>query len=254
MTGEQALQGARERVTAERSAVAAKADALGTFADRLESLSPTQVTRESATQTVGGQLAAGGGTDRRSTVRDTFGETVTPHAEADSTLEAVRTELGEGAALALAPTTQTVFTPELRSQLLAATGTRIDELAVTELALDREADQIESVHDTVTELLNRLRTADEPSLSALGFEALRARHDRLDAWERELERVAERRQSFLHGTTSDSGQVGVNNRDLVRSLYEDFAADYPALSTIAGLHGTFENCRFAVRDHLVRRA
>jgi hypothetical protein len=254
MTGEGALCHVRERVAAERSAVAARADGLETFADRLESLSPTRATRKRTTQTVGGQLTTGGGGDRRSAVRDAFAETVGPHAEADSTLGAVRTELGDGVALALAPTTQTVFTPELRSQLLAATRERMDELAVTGLALRREAGQVESVADTVTDLVTRLQTADETPLSALGFDALRARHDRLDAWERELAAAAERRQSFLHGTTSDSGRVGVTNRDLVRSLYEDFAAEYPALSTVADLHGTFEDCRSAVRDHLVRRA
>jgi len=253
MTGTTPIHDARERAAAERSSVAEKASELATFRSRLESISPTQVTRESTTQTVSGPITASGGTDRRSTVRSAFAETVAPHADGDSTLAALRTELGEGVALALAPTTQTAFTPELRSQVFTATRSRRQELAVTEKALDREADQVDAAMEPVDSLLAWLRTADQTPLSGLGFEELRARHDRLTEWDSRLETVIERRQTFLHGTTSDSGQVGVDNHDLVLTVYDDFAVDHPVLATVAELQGVLDDCRAAVRDHLVRR-
>jgi hypothetical protein len=248
------LQHALDRAVAEKELVATKADALETFGGRLESLSPTRATPESATQTVGGQLTASGGTDRRSSVRTAFAETVEQHVDAESTLGAVQAELGDGVALALAPTTQTTFTPELRQQLLAATRSRQQELGVTKRALEREAEQVEAASETAQRLLDWLESADETPLSTLGFEELDRRHDRLDDWTAELDSLAASRQSFLHSTTSDSGQIGVGNRDLVCSLYEDFGVDYPVLSTVAELTATLEDCRAVVRDHLVRCA
>jgi hypothetical protein len=253
MTGTTPIHDARERVAAERSSVAEKADELATFRSRLDSISPTQVTQESATQTVSGPMTATSGTDRRSTVRSAFAETVAPHTDGDSTLAAIRTELGDGVALALAPTTQTAFTPELRSQVFAATQSRRRELDVTTQALDREADQVEAALEPVEGLLAWLQTTDRTPLSELAFEALRARHDRLTEWDSRLETVGERRQAFLHGTTSDSGRVGVDNHDLVLSVYDDFAVDHPVLATVTELQGVLADCRTVVRDHLVRR-
>lgn len=254
MTGRTPLDDARERVEAETAAVTEKREAITAFASRVESLSPTRISQKSATQTVGGQLTSGGGTDRRATVRTTFAETVQAHTDTKSTLGAVRAELGETAALALAPTTQTAFTPNLRKQLLAATENRRQELAVTQRALTREGDQIATATSTVTDLVDWLQTADETPLSALGFEALQTRHEKLDDWQCRLETVAESRQSFLHGTTSDSGQIGADNHELVRSIYEDFAVDHPVLATVTQLQETLEECQRVVRTHLLRRA
>jgi hypothetical protein len=68
-----------------------------------------------------------------------------------------------------------------------------------------------------------------------------------------LRELSETRQSFLHGTTSSDATVGVRNRDLVTSVYEDFSVSYPVLSTVCQLHDTIEDCRSVVRNHLVRR-
>lgn len=254
MTGQTAVHHAAERVAVEKSAIAEKVDALETFTERVESLGPTQTSQERATQTVAGSMVTAGVSDKRSTVRSAFAETVAPHAEDDSTLEAVRTELGEGVALALAPTTQAAFTPELRTHLLTATENRRQELAVTVQALGREAEQVESAAATADDLLASLRRADETALSALGFEELRTRHERLSEWDDQLVTAAERRQAFLHGSTSHGGQIGVDNHDLIRSLYEDFSVSHPVLSTVAELQAVLEDCQAVVRDHLVRRA
>jgi hypothetical protein len=246
------IEAAVERADAEATAVAAKSDGLEAFTERLESLSTTQL-QEAATQTVGGQLTSSGGTDRRAKVRTAFAETVVPHTEAESTLTALRVELGDAVALALAPTTQTALTPELRTQLLTASRTRQRELAVTEQALREELEQVESAAEMTTELVEWLRSVDETPLSDLGFPALRRRHERLCERAQQLRELSETRQSFLHGTTSSDATVGVRNRDLVTSVYEDFSVSYPVLSTVCQLHDTIEDCRSVVRNHLVRR-
>ncbi len=257
MTVETHLHQARERVEVERATLAKKRDGLEAFADNVRSTATAGPGGNQVSGTVTAPVAAGaGGTgvDRRDSLRSAFAESVGPHAESDSTLAALRDELGEEAALALAPTTEVQFTQTLQKQLLSAVTTRQRELAVTCEALDRETDHLSDAVETVDAVVEWLTTADEQPLSELGFDRLRERHDRLDTYRADCATVAADRQEFLAGNTSHVGQVGVSNRSLVESVYEDFPVTYPVLSTATRLVDVCEDAQQAVRAHLVRRA
>jgi len=257
VTVETHLHRARERVESERATLAAKRDGLDAFAATV---------RETATAGPGGSTvsgtvtspvavgAGGAGVDHRDDLRSAFTASVGRHAESDSTLAALRAELGDDVALALAPTTEVRFTQTLQNRLLSAVTARQQELSVTCEVLDREADHLTETADTVDEVVDWLTTADETPLSALGFEALAERHERLDTHRGQCAALAADRQELLAGTTSHAAQVGVAHDSLVESLYEDFPVTYPVLSTVTRLVEVCADAQQAVRAHLVRRA
>jgi len=255
VTVETHLHRARERVESEQTTLARKREGLDAFAETVRETATAGAGRQSAT--VSAPVAAGGrpgGVDRRDSVRSAFAESVAPHADSDSTLAALRDELGEDAALALAPTTEVQFTEPLQKQLLSAVTARQQELSVTCTALEQEATHLATAAGTVDETVEWLTTADETPLSELRFDDLRARHARLATCREGCETLLCERQDLLSETTSQAGQVGVPHRSLVGSLYDDFPVTYPVLSTVTRLLDACTDAQRAVRDHLVRRA
>ena len=255
MTVETNLHRARERVEAERAAVTAKREALREFSARVRQQSPTGSRAESNGHAGGvATRAVTQGGDTLEVLRTAFDETVAGHTARDSVLPAIQQELGEEAALALAPTTNAAFTPQLQQELCSRTTARERELTATLSALDGECESLATHVETVDRLTAWLTDADETPLSDLGFDELRARHDRLDTFRTACADGLSDRQAWLAATTSEQGQVGVTHRSLVASLYEDFPVDYPVLTTLTRLCEVCEDAQRAVRDHLVRRA
>ncbi len=256
MSVETHLHRARERVATEREVVAAKRDALATFETRVREQSPSGSRIESGHTGEGGVAARAvtqGGDDLEQ-VRSAFADTVAPHTAHESVLAALQHELGEEAALALAPTTNATVTQQLQGELCSRTTARKRELAATLTALDGERDSLATHVETADDAVGWLTDADETPLSALGFDALRARHDRLDALQSACADSLDDRQAWLAATTSEHGQVGVVHRSLAASLYEDFPVEYPVVETLTRLHGVCKDAQRAVRAHLVRRA
>lgn len=257
MSVETHLHRARERVANEREAVTDKRDALDRFADRIRQQSPSGSPAEPSGRPTGGGVTASavsGTTDELEAVRTAFAETVCAHTTHDSVLTALQRELGEEAALALAPTTNAAFTPQIKRELLSRTAARQHELAATLTALDGEASGLEDHQETVDDLVSWLTEADETPLSDLGFDRLRVRHDRLTEFRADCVACLDDRQAWLASTTSEGGQVGVTHRSLVESLYEDFPVEYPVLATVTRLVSVCEDAQETVRAHLVRRA
>lgn len=257
MTIETYVQRARERARTERVTIDGKRDGLSTFATEVQDIEAVGL-RERATTGIAAPISAvTGGTapDQQETVRSAFETDVVPHVrDADGTLEAMRKELGDGVALALAPTTQSQFTPQHKQELLNTVESRLAELTVTDATLKRETENLKAAEQTVDNCVSWLVEADETPLSELGFDALAERHDRLDTWQADLAGVADERQSFLQATTSTGGEVGVDHHSLARSLYADFPVDYPVLATATRLLEVLDGCQGTVRNHLVRRA
>jgi hypothetical protein len=251
------LHQARERVDSERAIVSDKLDAMADFDERVGALSTARPDREMAT--VAGGLTAGAtgaGTDDCDAVLSAFADTVFPHVREreDSVLEAVRAELGDGVARALAPTTGSTLTPTLQTQLRSAVESRQCELSVTETALTRERDSLDEAGEVIEECTDWLVRADVTPLSTLDFGTLSDRHDRLSSFQSRIGTAADQRQQFLQATTSQGGEVGVDHHSLALSLYEDFPVDHPVLVTTTRLVDVLDDCKAAVRDHLVRRA
>jgi hypothetical protein len=261
MTVDTHIERARTRVQTELEIVEAKLEAAEDFLEAVEALSTASAPSPTAdTSPTGAGLvrAASTAEDHCRTVRQVFTETIRPHSIDDldgpePLLETVRAELSEEVAVALAPTTDTSFTPAVKRAVVAEASSLRGETGVMRRALERERAGLDTAGDTVDDVVGWVVDADETPLTALGFEALRERHETLARHRDRCERLAERRQAFLAGTTNDGVDVGLRHRRLVRYLYDDFPMDYPVLVTVARLDDACAQCQRAVRRHLVRR-
>jgi hypothetical protein len=254
---------ARTAVEREREVLSEEGSAYEAFRRRVESLSAAEIGRGAgvggtthggvATRTAHGD-ASGGACEQ---VREAFAETVRPYSVDDvgeePLLETIREELGDGIALALAPTTETAFTPQTKGAILTATRERWRGIDATIDALDSEAESLRAVGETVDEITDWLAAADEMPLSSLGFDELRERHDRLAEFRDRCERLLDDRQELLLTTTGRNHSADVAHRSLVRYLYSSLPVVYPVLSTVTRLYDVLEECQRAVRDHLTRR-
>jgi hypothetical protein len=255
------VEQARTRVRTERETVAAKLDAYETFVGRVTELqaerSPSSATGVTAVGATDLSTDASG-TDRCRAVRTAFAETIRPHSvpddETESLLETVREEFTDAVAVALAPTTDASFTPELKRTVLTEARSRRSEATALHAALGREDAYLGDANAAVDDVVAWIVDADETPLTDLGFDALKRRHETLADHRDRCRDAARDRQAFLRGTTNDGPDAGVRHRSLVPYLYQDFPVDHPVLATVTELDATCRDCQRAVRDHLVRRA
>lgn len=258
MTADTDIERARTRVEAERDALTAKREAFGSFIDRISGLAPDHNPTSSARTTVGTQHVTSATDGQCRKVRTAFAETVGPHSvdeESDkSLLETIRAEFTEPVAVALAPTTEASFTLDLRRMLITEAETRRTEIETLDRALGREATHLQEASEATEEITAWIVDANETPLSALGFDALRQRHETLAGHRSRCETLARRRQDFLDTTTSNGVEAGIRHRQVLSYLYEDFPVDHPVLATVTKLATTCRECQRALRDHLVRRA
>ena len=262
------VDAARDRAAAERAAAEAKRAGVATFADRVAELSA-----EAAPAGAPGVAGTGGLARRREaagvggceSVRAAFAETVptdavgdgsgaTDASGADPLTDAIRRELTESIAVALAPASSVPLSPELKRGILAEARTRRTELDVLHRALGREIESLAAAGETVSTVTGWIAAADETPLSELGFDALRRRHERLDDFRGRCDDAAADRQSELASTTAVAAEAGLRHRDLVESIYDGLAVDHPVLTTLVRLDGACRECQRSVRAHLVRRA
>jgi hypothetical protein len=254
------IHDARDRVEHEQEAVEAKLDAIDRFVDRVEDISAGLTPPPGSVTAVVGVLSrhSTSGGENCEAVRRASAETIRPHSlddieERESLQETIQVELSESIAVALAPTTNARFTPELKQGVLSEARARRAETEALGLALEREATHVDDDAAVVDEITEWIATADETPLSDLGFRELRERHECLERNRDRCETVAQRRQSFLDGTTSNGPEVRVSHRSLGPYIYRDLPTDHPMLTTVARLHDACADCQRAVRDHLVRR-
>lgn len=252
---------ARETVARERGQIVDEQEAYEQFRRQVASISPTEAPPQTGAGGSGpiGTQAAASTTDSTNCrrVREAFAETVRPHsvdaADEEPLLETIREELGDGIAVALAPTTDHGFTPQTKQAIFAAVCERLQDLDATTTSLDREAESLAAAATETETVTEWLRAADETPLPELGFEDLRERHERLDEFRDQCQQRLTVRQELLQETTSQNPWVGLNHRSLVVFLYQKFQVNYPVLSTIARLDDLLADCQRTVRDHLTRR-
>jgi hypothetical protein len=262
------VDAARERADAERASAEAKRAGMAAFADRVAELSA-----ESAPAGTPGVAGTGGLARRREaagaggceSVRAAFAETVPTDAVgdesgaadapgADPLTAAIRRELTESIAVALAPASSVPLSPGLKRGILAEARTRRTELDVLRRALGRETESLAAAGETVSTVTGWIAAADGTPLSELGFDALRRRHERLDDLRGRCDDAAADRQSVLASTTAVDADAGLRHRDLVGSIYDGLAVGHPVLTTLARLDDACRECQRSVRAHLVRRA
>lgn len=255
------LDAARERVEQEQKHIAGERRAYVEFRNEVAAVRAT--TPRQAGSRAGGVLSVAdagepGGAGQRQ-LREAFAETIQPYSVDDieaeeSVLETVREELGEGIALALAPSTDHGVTPQVKQAITTRTTERLADLEAMAAALDREAPSLATAADEVETVTDWLVAADETPLSALGFDELRERHETLERHRERCRGLLTDRQAYLHSTPGSNGQITMHQRQVVRFLYRSFPVQYPVLSTATRLAALLEDCQRAVRDHLSRRA
>jgi hypothetical protein len=255
------LDRALERGRREERAVSAERDALKAFLCRVDELSAGETPlADGGTRATAGLAGTGrrGGPDELAAVREAFVELVVPvvpdHVEDGSPAVTMRDELGPEVAGALAGAGP--LTPPLRAVLRESVAKRRRELDATETLLDRERAQLRAARGTVTDAVEWLHEADGTPLTALGFDALAERHERLTDIRGRCEALVAERQSFLRGTTGRDG-CRVTHEPFFAYLYGEAdspTADHPVLAGAADLATLATEARRAVRTHLTRRA
>ncbi|USZ68360.1 hypothetical protein NGM10_01140 [Halorussus salilacus] len=283
MTGKLRTHAAVERAEAERERAERKRAAFEAFGRRVRSLSadcgggptnpsasvgaspggassgsPSPGGLRSGSPALGGALAAGGAAASAASasaesVREAFGETVLPLADPDSLHEAVADELSPDIAAALSPASGG-FSPESKAQLVARADERVAECRLLADALATERDALGAVGDKLDRITEWVSEADETPLLQLGFEQLRERHDRLEAFRETCDELARERQSSLRETVhDDASPTGIRMREVRRLLYADFSDDHPVLADLARLDSVLAECQRSVRRHLCAR-
>lgn len=252
---------ALECVAEQRTAIAERIAAFESFADRVRDV-PAPAGPSAATATPVAQAAPAALTSRASTpaagdrtaaVRRAFVETVLPHSRVDaedSIDRALAAELTRDIAVAL--TRGSTWTPAVKRAVLEAASTRRAEAKRLRAALETEREALEGYVADLEPIVAWLRSAGTESLSAQGFEELRAKHDRLEACCGELTALLETRQERLHEPVREAGDVPY--RTLVESVYASVPVRFPVLATAARLYRLCRECQRTVRHHLVRRA
>ena len=243
MPSHTSIDDALTRVQTEQDAIEAKRDAIDQFIHRVEDCSPTPspAAATGATATVGlTPQRSQGSTNQCQAVRQAFAETIRPHSlddvdDSESLHETIQAELSESIAVALAPTTKTTFSPQLKQAVLSKSHVRRAAAENFLRSLDREASELVDARDLVEEITGWIARVDETPLTQLGFEGLRTRHETLAAYRSRCEALAGHRQDFLNGATSHGETIGVSHSDLVEYAYQDFSAGRPVLATTARL-------------------
>lgn len=257
------IDDAQKRVEAEQDALDAKMTAVKRFIDRIAEIPPdSTATQGTTTQGMATATATRVQTSSASEgcaqVRDAFAETVRPHSVADiedsePLVATIKAELTDSVAVALAPNANTPLSPGLKRAIISEAQSRQTEVEVMCRTLDSEADRLAAAAERVDSITSWLVEADETPLSALGFEQLQRRHERLATYRQQCEQLAAERQGFLRETTSEAVETGVRHEHIIPQLYEDFPVEYPVLSTAGQLEELCRDCQRAVRDHLTRR-
>lgn len=256
------IEQARTRARSEQEAIAEMRDACEAFIRRVQKQQPEKTPSSAAGLTTAGGVthlsADGSSTDGCRTVRTAFAETIRPHSVADidqteSLLETIREEFTDAIAVALAPTTEASFTPELKRMILTQAQSRRAEATALWKALEREETHLDDPSDAVDDIVAWIVDANETPLTDLGFDALQRRHETLASHRDYCEEVARDRQEFLQKTTNNGVDAGVRHKSLMPYLYQDFPVGHPVLATVTTLDETCQECQRTVRDHLIRR-
>lgn len=196
--------------------------------------------------------------DRCRQIRDRFVETVHSYSRDDTdgtdpTAATMRKELGEHIALALTSGSGGRVPPELHGAILSASENRRSELRVLSATLERERANLEELSDELERMCRDSREFGSRRLHRYGFEALRKRHEQLEADRDRCRRLAHRRQELFESTTSRDGVAGLPHRSLIAYLYQGFTVDHPVLADLVRFDRDAADKQRALRDQLSRR-
>jgi len=204
-------------------------------------------------------LTSADGSDGCDRVLELFEGTVRPYSVEDvddgEPVRATAAEaLGEEVAYSLSPETEGAFPEGVNGAVVTSTADRQSELRAMEKALAREEECVRRSLNFVEEAVasDALNGREEPELLGLRFDELRRTYRELSELQEGLERGIDLRQETLHETTNHGAAAGVEHRELVTYLYQDFPSEYPVLSTLTRLNELCGERKRVLRDHISR--
>jgi hypothetical protein len=263
------LDRALERARTEQSAIADKRSAYESLDRRVQSIAtrsptPRQHTADPATSGVTSMSTAAAATadpdpdpDGLGEVRDAFAETVMTTISTGETGQSIHetmaAELGPEIAVMTTADANGQFTPRTKRALRSHITERTQRLAVMARTLEKERESLDAAAPTLTTAIDWIAETNPTPLSTLDFDALRSRHETLDAHHTRCQDVATARQRVLDTTTTHGGAVGLSHRSLLEYLYADLPVTHPVLTTTARLDDVCAACQRSLRAHLVRR-
>jgi hypothetical protein len=152
-------------------------------------------------------------------------------------------------AVALSPKTDAV---PPKDAVVSSVEERVLELEVVADALKDEEESLRGARIAVGDITESILENDEGRVYALGFDELRRRHERLERHKERCENVLAERQEVLCRTTNAKGAKGLERRELVSYLYDDFPTDHPVIATTTRLYGLCEDIQESVRHEIAR--
>jgi len=120
-------------------------------------------------------------------------------------------------------------------------------------ALARERQSLGNAEEGIRAIIDGAEAPGSGYLHRCGFDELRERHDRLEAYRARCDRLARERQAVLASATSYGASAGMDHRTLVGYLYEDLPTGHPVLTAIVRVYAGCDGSQRALRDHLTRR-
>jgi len=255
------IKRAETHLHTEQEAIDAKLDAYDAFISRVNKLQPDQ--RPSSAAGIGNirtthQYVDVSDTDHCKTIRKIFADTIRSHSVADvakpeSLLETIQEEFSETIAVALAPTTNASFTPEVKQMVLSDAKSQRMMIIASQQALNKEESQLTDTAEITSNITDWISNANETPLSDLSFESLMQRHETLATYCNHCEIVACKRQDFLRESTNNGIDANIRHQIFIPYVYQDMEVNYPVLATVANLASTCKACQRSIRDHLSRR-
>lgn len=254
------IDDAQSRVISEQRALDRKQEAYQKFIHDINSIEPNR--RPSSTTsstTTGGTVHYSSDTssvDRCRLVRKIFTETIRPHSiadieESEPLLETISEEFTDEIAIALAPTTGTLFTPELKQLILTESKAQKLEIEVFQRTLDKEKSRLSNINNTLECIANWIIETNEIALTDRSFDELKKLHETLTQHRNRCDEIVSERQCFINKSTKKA-EVSITHRTAISYLYQDFEVDHPVLATIINLEMMCQSCQRSVRKQLVR--
>lgn len=239
---EDRLETAKQVTIEQRERTVEEREALGQFADRLNSMK----LRESTTaQRPAVCVSEGSPSDRLREVRDAYESTfmAVSHYEQDfgeSYARNLRAEFGPDIATLLVDGTS--FGPQHRETVLTAVSVSRRRRGRLVEILDDEHASLVAATETLVSLATELADIERTAFPNYSADVLDAHHTRLGVLDEKCSQLLADRQSALvsqrHAT-----RFPIDHPDVPQFLYQHLESDYPVVSTIAELVDCIETLR-----------
>jgi soluble cytochrome b562 len=187
-------------------------------------------------------------------VRNAYHETImsVPHYEDDYD-QSLDTDLAEefGPELANALATTDSLTPPLHETVLTASQQATEGRTTLLSALDREADDLQQVRDTLETMHTTLTKMNQRPITAWATNKIISTYEQLVEFETQCDELAAERQAELHSRRVPRPIHA--NEEFNEYLYESLPVTYPVLVDLAEFDSLLQTARQHLEQALITR-